>query len=643
MKLNYRIISLLLILFFVSLSAVCAEDTLQASDNETIMTDGQTSEPAGFYNLQQDIWKAQEGATIDLESDYVNDGVRANGVTIDRSITLDGHGHKMDGKSSDRIITIQKDGKGISKVTLKNINFVNGKKDTGGAIFANTGSNYLTIVNCTFTNNQATTNNIGGAVYIKASNYCTITDSTFTNNVAKGSGGAIRLEGNNAVIKNNEFSSNKATNSLGGAINALGNNIQITDNTFSKNTAGRDGGAIDIEGKEVNDKGKGHIISNNNFISNKAAGSKEGSYGGAVSINGQDCTISDNNFTGNHADTLGGAIRWNGASSNTGKITGNRFDSNDAQSGGAIYASASALAVSKNTFNGNKATKEAGGTIDIKGDSNTISNNEITKSSAKTSGGAIYIDGKSNKITDNTINGCSAGENGGALYQTGASATITGNKFLSNTAGKLAGAAQIKTSSASIKNNEFSQNTAGTSGGAAYIEGAKNTLNNNTFTKNKGGSEGVGGGVRWTGDDAVITGNTFSENTAKVGYAIYGSGANEKLSDNTYVPNEADTVRWEGSAPSKTATKLTAPNKNFKKSATKKVVITLKTSAGKAVASKKITLKVDGKKYKGTTNNKGQATIKVKISKKGKYKYTAKFAGDNSYAASKGKGTIKVK
>lgn len=94
----------------------------------------------------------------------------------------------------------------------------------------------------------------------------------------------------------------------------------------------------------------------------------------------------------------------------------------------------------------------------------------------------------------------------------------------------------------------------------------------------------------------------------------------------------------------KEKTKITAPTKTFKRTAkTKKVVITLKNSKGKAVAKKKITLTVNKKKYTVKTNKKGKATFKVKLTKKGTFKYTAKFAGDTQYKAVKKTGKIKIK
>ncbi|WP_298534861.1 Ig-like domain repeat protein [uncultured Methanobrevibacter sp.] len=95
----------------------------------------------------------------------------------------------------------------------------------------------------------------------------------------------------------------------------------------------------------------------------------------------------------------------------------------------------------------------------------------------------------------------------------------------------------------------------------------------------------------------------------------------------------------------KEKTKITAPKKTFKRTAkTKKVVITLKNSKGKAIAKKKVTLIVNKKKYTVKTNKKGKATFKVKLTKKGTFKYTAKFAGDTQYkAVTKKTGKIRIK
>jgi hypothetical protein len=89
--------------------------------------------------------------------------------------------------------------------------------------------------------------------------------------------------------------------------------------------------------------------------------------------------------------------------------------------------------------------------------------------------------------------------------------------------------------------------------------------------------------------------------------------------------------------------KMTAKAKTFKKSLkTKKYTITLKSNANKAIAKVKVTLKVKGKTYTASTNAKGVATFNLKkLTKKGTFKATVKFAGNAYYnAVTK---TVKIK
>ena len=85
---------------------------------------------------------------------------------------------------------------------------------------------------------------------------------------------------------------------------------------------------------------------------------------------------------------------------------------------------------------------------------------------------------------------------------------------------------------------------------------------------------------------------------------------------------------------------LKVPKKSYKSSVkAKKLSATLKDNKGKAISSKKIIFKVNGKKYSAKTNKKGIATVKVKVSKKKTFTVTATFNGDSSY----GKVTKKSK
>ena len=89
---------------------------------------------------------------------------------------------------------------------------------------------------------------------------------------------------------------------------------------------------------------------------------------------------------------------------------------------------------------------------------------------------------------------------------------------------------------------------------------------------------------------------------------------------------------------------ITAGAKTFKTTAkTKKYTITLKDNTGKAIKNAKVTLKVNGKTYKATTNSKGKATFKItKLNKKGSYKATVTYNGNKYYNKVTKKVSIKV-
>ena len=83
----------------------------------------------------------------------------------------------------------------------------------------------------------------------------------------------------------------------------------------------------------------------------------------------------------------------------------------------------------------------------------------------------------------------------------------------------------------------------------------------------------------------------------------------------------------------KSTPKIVANKKTFKTTTkTKKYSIALNDKAGKPIKNAKVTLKVNGKKYKATTNSKGKATFKItKLSKRGSFKATVTYNGNIKY------------
>ena len=78
------------------------------------------------------------------------------------------------------------------------------------------------------------------------------------------------------------------------------------------------------------------------------------------------------------------------------------------------------------------------------------------------------------------------------------------------------------------------------------------------------------------------------------------------------------------------------------KKAGKNYSITLKDSNGNVLAGKEVLISFNGKIYKRTTNDKGVATIKIALSKKGTYPVVVSFLGDDKYNGSFVVAKIKV-
>lgn len=111
--------------------------------------------------------------------------------------------------------------------------------------------------------------------------------------------------------------------------------------------------------------------------------------------------------------------------------------------------------------------------------------------------------------------------------------------------------------------------------------------------------------------------------------------------DSNYLSSAVDTYV----VVAKALPKITASNKAYKaKTKIKKYTITLKNNKNAVLKSKKVTLKVNKKTYYAKTNSKGKATFKItKLTKKGTYKATIKFAGSPCYKSVSKKTKITVK
>jgi len=222
----------------------------------------------------------------------------------------------LDGQSTTQILRFQHDDFMVnnSRVTLQRLKLINGKTTPteqippapapcsqgwddgeGGALFMRDGN--LTVINCTFSNNQAAElgpDTGGGAIYINASkNGALIVNSVFTNNSASNAGavGGLFAE---LDIYNSRFDHNTATGN--GANSDDASQCDVINNGQHEVGSGGNGGAIYQDGGDST-----NIVLCGIEVTNNAAGT--GAFGGGVFMTSNDwsgtLTIRDSTITGN--------------------------------------------------------------------------------------------------------------------------------------------------------------------------------------------------------------------------------------------------------------------------------------------------------------------------------------------------------
>lgn len=224
-----KCILLLLVLFICAMPAVSAEDITDVSDNAAYAVSVQADEVSvegNFSNLADAIENAEADDTIYLGDDVVKGDSEktsfADGITIDKDITIDGNGFTIDANDSGRIFNIING----STLTLQNIILANADSSTGGAIYAANGFVVLGD-NVAFINNSATT---GGAIWIKGSITISGDNISFIGNSATNGGALvsdsnIRITGSNILFENNTATSSSSAIFASGNIDIDGTNV----------------------------------------------------------------------------------------------------------------------------------------------------------------------------------------------------------------------------------------------------------------------------------------------------------------------------------------------------------------------------------------------------------------------------------
>jgi predicted outer membrane repeat protein len=424
---------------------------------------------------------------------------------------------------------------------LSNLIFDNNNASNFGGGLLNTGASNPTLTNVTFRNNNAA---IGGGIYNTGSSNPTLTNATFTSNNASIQGGAIYNNSSNPTLNTATFTNNTATNNGGAIFNSSSsptlNNVTFTNN---RTTSNGNGGAIFNSSSSP-------TLNQVSFQQNSSTN------GGAIYNNSSSPILTDVTFGSNIA-TVGGAISNNSSYTAGGTnfhLTRVTFTNNSASNvGGAIYNSSSNPRMTNITFTGNTTTDPASGGSDQGGaiyntsSSPTINSTTFSQNSANSDGGAIYNIVSSPTLTDITFtNNSSVNGSGGAIYNIYSSnTTLTNANFNLNSANNGSGGAIFNTflignntagtgSTINLIQNSFQQNSA-SSGGAIYNSASSSNLTNVSFSQNAASS--YGGAIFSTGSNSTQTNVTFSRNNAiSQGGAIWtnGGGANTLVNTSFY-------------------------------------------------------------------------------------------------------------
>ena len=658
------------------------EMNILSNDNDDIESNENVlKENSGSYSeLADSIDKAQKKGDklITLNKDCIYTYDSGSTINISTTFTVDGNGATFDMAGSDsRVFYLSSGNIIIKNLIIKNANSKN--EQYGGAIYINDGS--CAIENCTFINNHAI---YGGAIY--SNGVCSIKNSSFVNNHGVYGGANYFNSSLNNVHISAHYINNTADKS-GGAnyFNNTLNNVIIAglfDDNIAKSGCG---GANHFMNHTSNLQILGNF--NHNIANSDCNGSDKSGSGGANFFNRTVNNIIISGKYTNNTAFRGGANFFYKESYNV-AISGNYKNNTGLLFGGANYFMDPLINASiKGNYTNNKATNNGGANF-----INKIANNvEITGNYINNSGvegSAIYF----NRAVENISISGNYIDNQGIttvymIHITEATLTVSDIVFDYNTTGSgevsFTGATGVNASVIgqpnaiiNIINNTIitvsgldagTYNLTVTTIGDALHD---NVTKNAKITVNKIKAELSANEVIATynvNEELVITlkdsdGKAFSgvnvtvdlngakdyttDNNSQIKISTKDLVANIYTAKITFngTANYDETIKNVKVTVKKATPVITAKKKTFKvKTKSKKITATLTSNIKNAMANTKITLKVNGKTWTATTNSKGVATFKVKLTKKGSYKATFKYAGDSNYNAVSKTVTIKIK
>ncbi len=463
----------------------------------------------------------------------------ANELQLAGNFTISGNRSGYDLDTDTWVFSYAVGGAGIwssNKLTLQgSMIFEHNQAGTfGGAIGKEAAGlfNASGLTSLTVRNNIAR-NSVGGGIYTLAElDLSGIGNVVFENNTSKGSGGAIYTE-SALTLEDARFLGNKAgydvvsgtwqTGSIGGGGIYTSKVLTLLGTVeLENNNAGGNGGSIYKTGADaLTVAAPGKLIMNQNTAVNGS--------GGGIYIESP-LNITDCQITNNSSFEPGGGIF--GSTSGTSMNISNSVISNNSsqKNGGGIYSNGP-LTILNDSITDNKAGYT-----------------KVTQHfSGSYSGGGVYANEELNVDGTMVLEDNMAALHGGAIYKSATGSFITNNaksltirynEVLSGYGGGIYTAADLMLKGQNNVTIEIRDNSA-TSGGGIYAS-ASLTLDSLYIRGNKAN---VSGGGVYTASSAArfaSRSNTFAENTATLGAAIYAISPVE-INNNTFSTNRATT------------------------------------------------------------------------------------------------------
>ena len=597
--------------------------------NSIVTEEDLTATPKTFTYLNETINKNDE-VDVYLDGDYtfdsLSDGNFADGIVINRAVTIHGDGSVIDANFC-KIFNIKSNNVVLQDISFKNAdcaisfigndcvvadcNFTNCMGSScGGAIYWD--GNNAVVRNCNFNSNKAekagaiyfkedkcrkcTISNCSfyncsseygaGALFFRNCDYINISDCSFDNCTSNGNGGAIFwYECNNGFINNCTFNFCYVYGDYectGGAIELSGENCVLANCSFSYCASNYYGGAIDWNGK------KG-ILANCSF-DNCYSFFEYGSYSGAVNWNYfVDCVLANCSFTNCFADNGGALYILNPLN---GVVNNCKFDNcSGTYQGGAIVGE-------YNDYNWNAVQNPL-----------NITNCNFTDCHVNVMGGAISWDLENAVIDSCNFENCYVDGDeqacGGAIYWD--SNVLTDDEF--------AGGQKI-ISNCNFTNCHADGEDEGTGlGGAIYSIDSNCTAYECNFTKN---SARIGGATY----NISAVNCEFSYNNASESDPAMSAGNNEGC---IFINNTIQT-----STPKPKDVQIQAQNLIAEVNENKYLVVTLLDNKNNPVVGVNVTVDLNGPVTILTDGN-GQVKVSTKDLAAGTYVATITFNGTDRY------------